>query len=100
MEPAVVFSGENEVSGIKEFKGKVCIVVGSGQNAIGMEIGQMFFDYFENAKHKEIFEIPNCDHQFRGEVNGRIYSQAPVYAFSDEIKIKFPDPEGGIKLYD
>ena len=44
--------------------------------------------------------IPNCDHQFKGEVNGRIMSQAPFYAFATGDKPAFPDPNGGIKLYD
>jgi hypothetical protein len=98
-EPAIIFSGEHGVDGIKKYRGEVVIVVGQGDNALGKEIGEKFFDYFINAKNKEIFEIPSCDHQFRGEVNGRIFSQAPLYAFGNE-KFTFPDPNGGIKIYD
>lgn len=99
-EPAIVFSGEHGAKGIKQYKGEVVIVVGKGDYALGKQIGDKFFDYFINAKHKEIFEIPNCDHSFKGEINGRILSEAPIYAFKEGNKIKFPDPNGGIKLYD
>lgn len=99
-EPAIIFSGEHGVEGVKEYKGDVVIVVGKGDSAFGREIGDKFFEYFVNAKHKEIFEIPNCDHNFKGEVNGRIFSQAPIYAFKEKKKIKFPNSKGGIKLYD
>lgn len=98
-EPAIIFSGEHGVEGIKEYQGEVVIVVGQGGNALGKVIGDKFFDYFIKAKHKEIFEIPDCDHQFKGEINGRIFSQAPLYAFGDK-KITFPNPNGGMKLYD
>jgi len=98
MEPAIIFSGENGVEGIKEYKGEVTIVVGDSSTALGLDIGNRFFEYFVNAKHKEIFEIKNCDHQFQGDANGRILSQSPIYAFGGR-KIKFPDKKGGIKLY-
>lgn len=100
LEPAIIFSGDHGVEGIKNYEGEVTIVVGKGGNALGKEIGEKFYNYFEKAKNKEIIEIPNCDHQFTTETNGRIFSEAPIYAFSDESKIKFPDPNGGIKLYD
>lgn len=99
-EPAIVFSGEHGVEGVKEYKGEVTIVTGKGGTALGKGIGGKFFDYFINTKHKEIFEIQNCDHCFMGEINGRFFSQAPLYAFKSGKKIKFPDSNGGIKLYD
>jgi len=100
IEPALIFSGEHGVAGIREYKGEVTIVVGKGDTALGKEIGDKFFDYFINAKHKEIIEIENCDHRFMGEINGRIFSEASIYAFKEGKKIKFPDSKGGIKLYD
>ncbi len=100
IEPALIFSGEHGVEGIREYKGEVTIVVGKGDTALGKEVGDKFFDYFIKANHKEIIEIENCDHRFMGETNGRIFSEAPIYAFKDGPKIKFPDSNGGIKLYD
>ena len=99
-EPAIVFSGEHGVEGIREYKGEVVIVVGKGGYALGKEIGDIFYNYFISASNKEIFEIEDCDHSFTGEKNGRILSQAPIYAFKEGKKIKFPDPNGVIKLYD
>lgn len=99
-EPAIVFSGEHGVEGIREYKGEVVIVVGKGGYALGKEVGDIFYNYFISASHKEIFEIENCDHSFTGEKNGRILSQAPIYAFKGGEKTKFPNPIEGIKLYD
>jgi len=99
-EPAIVFSGEHGVEGIREYKGEVTIVVGKGGYALGKEVGDIFYNYFISASHKEIFEIEDCDHSFKGEINGRILSEAPIYAFKEGSRIKFPDPNGGIKLYD
>ena len=42
--------------------------------------------------------IPNCNHQFFGEANGKIMSKAPLWAFAGDTT--FPSPEGGKKLYD
>jgi len=99
-EPAIVFSGEHGVEGIREYKGEVIIVVGKGGYALGKEVGDIFYNYFISASHKEIFEIEDCDHSFKGEINGRILSEAPIYAFKEGSRIKFPDPKGGIKLYE
>jgi hypothetical protein len=100
VEPAIVFRQDDGLNDMRQYRGQVCIVTGKGSDALGLEVGMKFYDAFENASQREIFEIPNCDHQFRGELNGRILSQAPIYAFADDPKIKFPDPEGGIRLYD
>lgn len=98
-EPAIVFDKNLLSASMKEYKGEVVIVTGDSSLALGLEIGQKFYDGFINASKREIFEIPNCDHQFRGEINGRIFSLAPLYAFSEK-KINFPDSKGGIKIYD
>lgn len=100
LESAPVPNEEVTQVGIGKYLGEVCIVVGSGDEALGEVIGRKFLDAATNASKKEIFVIPNCDHQFRGEINGRIFSQAPFYAFSDDPKPVFPDKKAGIKLYD
>jgi len=89
IEPAVVFSGEHGVEGIRKYKGEVTIVVGKGSTALGKQVGDKIFDYFLNANHKEIIEVSKCDHCFMGEINSRIFSEAPIYAFKDGPKIKF-----------
>ena len=100
MEPAPNVGEQGVTEGLGQYKGEVYVVVGNGDESLGLDIGQRFIDAVVNASKKEIFVIPNCDHQFKGEVNGRIVSEAPFYAFSENNKPKFPDPHGGIKLYD
>ena len=87
--------------GLKKFKGEVYIVQGEKDEVVGPKAGKLFNDLATSAIHKELFMIPNCNHQFMGEVNGRIMSEGPYYAFSETTsKPKFPNPKGGIKLYD
>lgn len=87
-------------SGLEKFKGDVYIVVGEDDGVVGSQAGKIFYDLATGARHRELFLIPECDHQFRGEKNGRIISVAPFYAFAKGDKPRFPDPYGGIKLYD
>ncbi len=42
--------------------------------------------------------VPNCDHSFSGETNGKFLSQAYLWAFAGDET--FPSPEGGARLYD
>jgi pimeloyl-ACP methyl ester carboxylesterase len=100
LEPAIL-PGENLIkTSLSKYRGEIYVVVGSRDSAFGREIGERFINYSTSARRKELFEIPDCDHHFSGEKNGRIFSQAPFYAFSDKPKPRFPDLKGGIKLYD
>lgn len=100
IEPAPKVDEQGVIEGLGQYKGELYVVVGSEDEALGPEVGKQFIKVAVNTSKKEIFVIPNCDHQFKGEVNGRIMSEAPFYAFCDNPQIKFPDPKGGIKLYD
>lgn len=104
MEPAPKVNEQGVIKGLDQYKGELYVVVGSGDEvlgpALGQEVGNKIIKAAVNTSKKEIFVIPNCDHQFKGEANGRIISQAPFYAFSENPKPKFPDINGGIKLYD
>lgn len=92
--------GMKEVTeGLKRFAGEIFIVIGREDDVVGVEAGQTFYDLATGASHRELHIIPNCDHQFKGELNGRIMSQAPFYAFGTGEKPLFPDPQGGIVLY-
>ncbi len=95
--------GQEVVSqGLRDFHGEVYIVIGAQDEVVGAEAGQLFYDLATGASHKELFTIPDCGHQFRGETNGRIISQAPFFAFAADATDRspqFPDPNGGIKLY-
>jgi hypothetical protein len=41
--------------------------------------------------------VPDCDHHFTGEVNGRILGKAYLWAFAGDDT--FPSPDGGVLLY-
>lgn len=84
---------------LRFFKGEVYIMVGENDDVVTPEAGPLFYELAESASHRELFMIPNCDHQFRGTENGKIMSQAPFYAFTTGQKPRFPDPHGGIVLY-
>lgn len=98
--PAKGVRGISVRDGISRFRGEVYIMIGDKDDNVGTDSGQVLYDWAVGASKKELFVLPDCDHQFRGERNGRIISEAPFYAFSLGEKPKFPDPVGGIKLYD
>lgn len=85
--------------GLRRFTGEVCIVIGQNDANVGVNAGQTFYDLATGASRRKLFIIPDCGHQFEGETNGRIMSQAPFYAFARSNRPKFPDPEGGMVLY-
>ncbi len=88
--------------GLKKFRGNIIVVQGEDDEVVGPEAGRTFHRLATGASRKELFMIPNCSHQFIGEANGRIMSEAPFYAFAENASDRpnFPDPKGGIKLYD
>lgn len=98
--PAKSIRGINVKEGLSKFKGEVYIIIGDKDDSVGTDSGKTVYKWAQNASHKELFVISDCDHQFRGEKNGRIISQAPFYAFGIGEKPLFPNPNGGIKLYD
>ena len=98
--PATGLPGANVRQGMEKFTGETYIMIGDHDENVGTDSGQIIYDWAKNASHRELFLIPDCDHQFRGETNGRIMSEAPFYAFGTGEKPVFPDPAGGIKLYD
>ena len=98
--PAKSIRGVNVKEGMSKFKGEVYIIIGDNDDNVGTDSGKTLYNWATAASHRELFVLSDCDHQFRGEKNGRIISQAPFYAFGIGEKPFFPDPEGGIKLYD
>ena len=91
-------AGKEEVEkGLGKFTGEVYIAIGDRDELVGTQAGQIFYDLATAARLRKLEIIPNCDHQFRGETNGRIMSKAPLWAFTGDTS--FPSPEGGKKLY-
>lgn len=88
--------------GLTKYRGEVVIVQGENDRMVGRDAGSKYLQFLTNVSSSEIFMIPDCNHQFMGEKNGRIMSAAPFYVFARNRfeRPAFPDPAGGIKLYD
>lgn len=82
---------------IAKFRGEVYAVVGEKDNVVGADSAEFFCNLALNAKLRRHVVIPNCDHQFRGTVNGQIFGKAPFWAFAGDKT--FPSLEVGPILY-
>lgn len=98
MAPSGDVERERVKASLSKFKGDVYIAVGEKDEIVGSEAGQKYYELATGARYRELQIIPDCDHQFRGETNGRIMSKAPLWAFLGDST--FPSPDGGKKLYD
>ncbi len=85
-------------SGLAAYRGALFVVVGADDEVVGRRLPEDVFRMAPDAARAEMVVVPACDHQFRGPTNGRILSQAPLWAFADDAP--FPDPGRGIHLYD
>jgi dienelactone hydrolase len=91
-------AGEETVErGLGKFNGEVYIAIGDKDEIVGSHAGKIFYDLAKAAKIRKLEIIPNCNHQFFGEINGKIMSKAPLWAFAGDTT--FPSPDGGRKLY-
>jgi dienelactone hydrolase len=79
------------------YKGDVFIAVGDKDEVTGVHSADLFFEHAKSAASRTLTIVPDCDHQFRGETCGKIFSKAPRWAFAGDTS--FPSPEGGIVLY-
>jgi len=88
-------AGREEISrGLKEYKNDLYVVIGNDDCVVAVKNGQIFKDLAESSKLSRLEVIPNCDHQFRGKINGKILSKAPFWAFCGDST--FPSPDGGL----
>src|SRR3989338_718803 len=97
MAPAGDAGMEAVERGLAKFEGEVYVAVGDRDEVVGSEAGQIFYNLATAAKVRKLVIVPNCDHQFRGETNGKIMSKAPLWAFAGDTT--FPSPEDGKVLY-
>ncbi len=95
--PSFDVARDDVVRCVERFTGEVSIVVGMVDDVTGVGPAAMIHAAAANASARNIALIPDCDHHFSGVTNGRILSQAPLWAF-DEM-VDFPSPNGGIELY-
>ncbi|HCW32109.1 MAG: hypothetical protein UT36_C0002G0005 [Candidatus Peregrinibacteria bacterium GW2011_GWF2_39_17] len=99
MAPSGDAGQEAITEGLRKYTGECHIVIGENDEVVGKDAGSFFASLATGASVVRSVVIPNCDHQFRGERNGRIMSAAPLWAFSDPDS-ENPSPEKGVKLYD
>lgn len=95
-----VFSVGDANMEIKLFTGEIYIVTGENDEVISPKYVKEFAISALNgdASKVEFIIIPDCNHHFTGEKNGRILSRAPFWAFGTDII--FPRIENSCKLYD
>ena len=84
--------------GLRAFRGDLYIAAGTEDELISPKTSEYYHSLATAARSRRFALIPGCDHQFKGERNGRIFSHATLWAFAGDES--FPDPEKGIWLYD
>ena len=98
MAPSGDAGQEAVAEGLKQYTGECHIVIGENDEIVGVEAGNLFASMATAVSVVRSVIIPDCDHQFRGETNGRIMSAAPLWAFAG-VGGERPSPEDGITLY-
>jgi alpha-beta hydrolase superfamily lysophospholipase len=87
---------ENILRGVKNYTGEIFLLAGENDEIGTHEKANLLFEQSAKAR-KQISLIPKCDHQFTGHKNGKIFSSAFLWAFSDPSKL--PGRRNGIMLY-
>jgi len=95
--PADSAGWENMERGLRSYAGEVYLTAGDADEIRAFDTARLCHEACQSAAKKEIHIIPGCDHQFRGERNGKILANAYLWAFSEGSD--FPNPDGGIVLY-
>jgi len=67
--------------GLSNCRGELNITLGDNDYVVGSNAAQTLADWATNARLKKVVVVPDCDHQFAGERNGRILSKAYLWAF-------------------
>lgn len=83
--------------GLSEYDGELYVTLGDNDRIVGPKAAETLLELATNATMKNVVIVPNCNHQFTGETNGKILSKAYLWAFKGDET--YPSPEGGIQLY-
>lgn len=88
--------GDYFYSGVRAYQGEIYLAFGElDYPAVFLAI--MMPRLAPNASTVNSRSVPECDHGFRGPLNGRILSKAYLWAFAGDDT--FPSPDGGISLH-
>lgn len=95
--PAENVGLENIAKGLEHYEGELYLTAGEDDEIETFKSAKTYYDLCQKTSRKELVLIPECNHRFTGEKNGRIMANAFLWAFSE--KSNFPNPESGIFLY-
>ena len=82
--------------GLRHYTGEVYVAYAEGDMP-AVALAMTLRSFARRASGVHAREIPNCDHGFSGETNGKIFGKAYLWAFAGDGS--FPSPEGGVHLY-
>lgn len=85
------------LGGVRRYTGEVYVAYGEQDPAAAI-LAMMMPSLAKSARAVHARGVPDCDHSFSGETNGRVFSKAYLWAFAGDDG--FPSPEGGVPLYD
>jgi hypothetical protein len=85
------------LGGVRRYRGEIYVAYGEHDPPAGM-LAMMLPSLAKYASAVFARSVPNCDHGFTGETNGRVLSKAYLWAFAGDES--FPSPDGGVPLYD
>lgn len=98
-----------EVRGVRDrskenlpgYEGELYLVKGSDDTVIATDTIEYISNLAESVSVLKTLEIPDCDHQLKGEDNSKILSKLPEHFFLGEYKERdFPNKEEGFNLLD
>jgi hypothetical protein len=84
------------LAGLRRYTGEIYVAYGE-QDAPAAVLAMMMPALARGASAVHARAVPDCDHHFTGEVNGRILGKAYLWAFAGDDT--FPSPDGGVLLY-
>jgi hypothetical protein len=85
------------LSGLRRYTGEVYVAYGE-QDAPAAMLAMTLPALARSATAVHARGVPDCEHTFDGETNGRILSKAYLWAFFGDDT--FPSRDGGVPLYD
>lgn len=88
--------GEHFYAGLRAYHGEIYLAFGELDPPAVM-LAMLAPRLASNAGAVHSRSVPDCDHGFRGPLNGKILSKAYLWAFAGDDS--FPSPDGGIPLH-
>jgi hypothetical protein len=84
------------LAGLRRYTGEIYVAYGEEDGPAAV-LAMMLPALARGASAVHARAVPNCDHHFTGETNGRMLGKAYLWAFAGDDT--FPSPDGGIPLH-